>query len=164
MLNVLLTQSLSDCADPALLLRFLTCTVNLTNEFLHLCILVALFGGDGMDSINKDNDNNVCMMSWNPRRELTLLPQFYVNGTARLLAMELIMVIAGGKMYGIIKAVKRLLSPRGYDPITALHGGKLIRRRVMNWLGNNPLLCGVAVAVLDEEGVRAAPPRGRRQR
>jgi hypothetical protein len=54
-LDMLLTQSLSDCADPASLLGFLTCTLNSTNQILHPCILVALFGGDRRDGPNEHN-------------------------------------------------------------------------------------------------------------
>ena len=38
-------------------------------------------------------------------------------------------------MYFVIDALERLMSPRGYDPITALHGGEPVGRKVMNWLG-----------------------------
>ncbi len=48
------------------------------------------------------------------------------------------MAVAGSEMYFVIDAVECLLSPRGYSSITALHGGELIGRRVMNWLGNSP--------------------------
>ncbi len=77
-LNVLLTQSLSDCADPALLLGFLTCALNLTNQILHPCILVTLFGGNGRagpdnDNNNDNNNKNNGTISWNARRELTPL-------------------------------------------------------------------------------------------
>jgi hypothetical protein len=136
-LDLLLTRSLSNCTDPALLLEFLVCTLTLTNQILHPCILVAQFGGNGRDSPDDDN-NNDGTISWNPKRELTPLPRFYADGAARPLARELITIIAGGKMYFIINAIERLLSPRGYGPITALHGGKLIVRRLMNWLGNSP--------------------------
>jgi hypothetical protein len=85
-----------------------------------------------------DYNNNNGMISWNPRRELTPLPQFYGDGAARPLAGELITAIAGGEMYFVIDAVGCLLSLRGYGPITALHGGELIGRKVMNWLGNSP--------------------------
>lgn len=41
-------------------------------------------------------------------------------------------------MYFVIDAIERLLSPRGYVPISALHGGEPLGRRVMNYLGNSP--------------------------
>ncbi|KAL3806619.1 hypothetical protein ACHAXA_004423 [Cyclostephanos tholiformis] len=136
-LDVLLTQSLSDHADPKSSLGFLTCTLNSTNQILHPCILVALFGGDGkVDPDNAENDDGT--IYWNPTKELTSLPRFYADGAAKPLAGELITAIAGGEMYFVIDALERLLSPRGYDPITALHGGEPIGRRVMNWLGNSP--------------------------
>jgi hypothetical protein len=136
-LDVLLTRSLSDHADPASSLGFLTCTLNSTNQILHPCILVALFGGDGRDGPGND-DNDDGTISWNPRRDLTPLPPFYADGAARPLARELITAIVGGEMDFVIDAVERLLSPRGYGPITALHGGEPIGRRVMSWLGNSP--------------------------
>ena len=138
-LDVLLTQSLSDHADPKSSLGFLTCTLNSTNQILHPCILVALFGGDGKKNGPDDaEDNDDGTISWNPKKELTPLPRFYADGAARPLAGELITAIAGGEMYFVIDALERLLSPRGYDPITALHGGEPIGRKVMNWLGNSP--------------------------
>jgi hypothetical protein len=136
-LDVLLTQSLSDHADPKSSLGFLTCTLNSTNQILHPCILVALFGGDGKVGPNND-ENDDGTITWNPRKELTPLPRFYADGAAKPLAGELITAIAGGEMYFVIDALERLLSPRGYDPITALHGGEPIGRRVMNYLGNSP--------------------------
>jgi hypothetical protein len=42
-LDILMTHSLSDHADPSASLAFLTCTLNSTNQILHPCILVALF-------------------------------------------------------------------------------------------------------------------------
>jgi len=119
-LDVLLTQSLSDHADPKSSLGFLTCTLNSTNQILHPCILVALFGGDGNVPDAENDDGTI---TWNPRKELTPLPRFYADGAAKPLAGELITAIAGGEMYFVIDALERLLSPRGYDPITALHGG-----------------------------------------
>mmetsp|Transcript_1629 Transcript_1629/g.3491 ORF Transcript_1629/g.3491 Transcript_1629/m.3491 type:complete len:712 (+) Transcript_1629:50-2185(+) len=138
-LDLLLTQSLSDRADPASTLGFLTCTLNSTNQILHPCILVALFGGDDTDSsTNTNNNQDDGTISWNPTKELTPLPRFYADGAAKPLAGELITAIAGGEMYFVIDALERLISPRGYDPITALHGGEPVGRRVMNWLGNSP--------------------------
>lgn len=137
-LDVLLTQSLSDHADPISSLGFLTCTLNSTNQILHPCILVALFGGDDGNVGPNDDENDDGTITWNPRKELTPLPRFYADGAARPLAGELITAIAGGEMYFVIDALERLLSPRGYDPITALHGGEPIGRRVMNYLKNSP--------------------------
>eukprot|EP00580_Thalassiosira_gravida_P015285 CAMPEP_0201663594 /NCGR_PEP_ID=MMETSP0494-20130426/5333_1 /ASSEMBLY_ACC=CAM_ASM_000839 /TAXON_ID=420259 /ORGANISM="Thalassiosira gravida, Strain GMp14c1" /LENGTH=717 /DNA_ID=CAMNT_0048142213 /DNA_START=151 /DNA_END=2304 /DNA_ORIENTATION=- len=133
-LDMLLTQSLSDYADPSSALGFLTCTLNSTNQILHPCILVALFGEGG--SNNSSNDDGT--ITWNPKIEGTPLPRFYADGAAKPLAGELITSIAGGEMYFVIDAVERLLSPRGYDPITALHGGEPVGRKLMNFLGNSP--------------------------
>jgi hypothetical protein len=58
------------------------------------------------------------------------------------------MAIAGSKMYFIIDTVERLLLPRGYSPITALHGGKPIRQRVMTGSGTAPASWGSGVASL----------------
>ena len=127
-LDVLLTHSLSDHADPFSSLGFLTCTLNSTNQILHPCILVALFG-------NGEDDGTI---TWNPKKELTPLPRFYADGAANPIAGQLITSIAGGEMYFVIDALERLLCPRGYDPITALHGGEPVGRKVMNWLGNSP--------------------------
>ena len=115
-LDLLLTKSLSDHADPSS--AFLTCTLNSTNQILHPCILVALFGSE---SSNNDIDDGT--ITWNPTKELTPLPRFYADGAAKPLAGELITAIAGGEMYFVIDALERLMCPRGYDPITALHGG-----------------------------------------
>lgn len=128
-LDLLLTHSLSDHADPNSSLGFLTCTLNSTNQILHPCILVALFG---------EGNTNDGTITWNPKKELTPLPRFYADGAAKPLAGQLITAIAGGEMYFVIDALERLLCPRGYDPITALHGGEPVGRRVMNWLGNSP--------------------------
>ncbi|KAL7529601.1 hypothetical protein ACHAXR_003048 [Thalassiosira sp. AJA248-18] len=128
-LDLMLTQSLSDRADPSSALAFLTCTLNSTNQILHPCILVALFG-DG------DTDDGTIM--WNPTKELTPLPRFYADGAAKPLAGQLITSIAGGEMYFVLDALERLVSPRGYDPITSLHGGEPVGRRFMNFLGNSP--------------------------
>ena len=127
-LDVFLTHSLSDHADPFSSLGFLTCTLNSTNQILHPCILVALFG-------NGEDDGTI---TWNPKKELTPLPRFYADGAANPIAGQLITSIAGGEMYFVIDALERLLCPRGYDPITALHGGEPVGRKVMNWLGNSP--------------------------
>jgi len=131
-LDLLLTQSLSDHADPSSTLGFLTCTLNSTNQILHPCILVALFGDD---PTNNDDDGTI---TWNPIKEGTPLPRFYADGAAKPLAGQLITSIAGGEMYFVIDAMERLLSPRGYDPLTALHGGEPVGRRLMNFLGNSP--------------------------
>ena len=127
-LDLLLTHSLSDHADPNSSLGFLTCTLNSTNQILHPCILVALFGSG-------DKEGTI---TWNPKKEGTALPRFYADGAAKPLAGQLITAIAGGEMYFVLDALERLLSPRGYDPITALHGGEPVGRKVMNWLGNSP--------------------------
>lgn len=137
-LELLLTHSLSDHADPYSSLGFLSCTLNSTNQILHPCILVALFGGSEDGSSDVFGANDVGMISWNTKKEQTPLPRFYADGAARPLAGQLITAIAGGEMYFVIDAIERLLTPRGYDPITALHGGEPIGRKVMNWLGNSP--------------------------
>lgn len=137
-LELLLTHSLSDHADPYSSLGFLSCTLNSTNQILHPCILVALFGGKDDSDIPIFGENDVGMISWNTKKERTPLPRFYADGAARPMAGQLITSIAGGEMYFVIDAIERLLSPRGYDPITALHGGEPIGRKVMNWLGNSP--------------------------
>lgn len=133
-LDTLLTPSISDNADPSSSLAFLACTLNSTNQILHPCILVALFGGDG-PSGNGIDDGTI---TWNPKKELTPLPRFYADGAAKPLAGQLITQIAGSEMYFVIDAIQRLLSPRGYDPISALHGGEPVGRRIMNFLGNSP--------------------------
>jgi len=133
-LDVLLTQSLADQADPFASLAFLTCTLNSTNQILHPCILVALF----RDEANPEKSEQDGTISWNPTKELTPLPRFYADGAAKREAGELITAIAGGEMYFVIDALERLLTPRGYDPIAALHGGEPIGRKVMNFLGNSP--------------------------
>ena len=146
MLDVLLTQSISDHADPVSTLGFLTCTLNSTNQILHPCILVALFGQSNATNYNDDDDGTI---TWNTKKELTPLPRFYADGAARPLAGELITSIAGGEMYFVIDAIERLLSPRGYDPLSALHGGEPIGRKVMNLLGNSPHDLGVRSGLTD---------------
>jgi hypothetical protein len=133
-LDMLLTQSLADQADPSSSLAFLSCTLNSTNQILHPCILVALF----RDNANPEKSTQDGTISWNPTKEFTPLPRFYADGAAKPEAGQLITAIAGGEMYFVIDALERLLSPRGYDPITALHGGEPVGRRVMNFLGNSP--------------------------
>ena len=135
-LDLLVTRSLSDHADPSSILGFLTCTLNSTNQILHPCILIALFGGGENPSDSAAVDDGT--IAWNPAKEGTPLPRFYADGAAKPLAGELITAIAGGEMYFVNDALERLLSPRGCDPITALHGGEPVGRRVMNWLGNSP--------------------------
>ncbi|KAK1744265.1 hypothetical protein QTG54_004798 [Skeletonema marinoi] len=133
-LDTLLTQSLADRADPLSSLAFLTCTLNSTNQILHPCILVALF----RDEANPERNEQDGTISWNPTKELTPLPRFYADGAAKIEAGKLITAIAGGEMYFVIDALERLLSPRGYDPIAALHGGEPVGRKIMNVLGNSP--------------------------
>ncbi len=133
-LDALVTQSLADQADPSSSLAFLTCTLNSTNQILHPCILVALF----RDEANPERSEEDGTISWNPTKELTPLPRFYADGAAKAEAGQLITAIAGGEMYFVIDALERLLSPRGYDPIAALHGGEPVGRKVMNFLGNSP--------------------------
>ncbi|EJK61201.1 hypothetical protein THAOC_18353, partial [Thalassiosira oceanica] len=41
-------------------------------------------------------------------------------------------------MYFVIDALERLVCPRGHDPVSALHGGEPVGRKVMNMLGNSP--------------------------
>mmetsp|Transcript_2874 Transcript_2874/g.6274 ORF Transcript_2874/g.6274 Transcript_2874/m.6274 type:complete len:449 (+) Transcript_2874:1-1347(+) len=134
LLDLLTTPTLSDAADPSSALAFLTCTLNSTNQILHPCILVALFRNPTHPHLS-DADGTI---SWNPNRELTPLPRFYADGAAKPEAGRLITAIAGGEMYFVIDALERLMCPRGYDPITALHGGEPVGRRVMNFLGNSP--------------------------
>ena len=103
---MLLTQLLSDHADPKSSLGFLTCTLNSTNQILHPCILVALFGGDGKNGPDDAEDDDGTI-SWNPRKELTPLPRFYADGTARPLAGELITAIAAATASGTAAAATR---------------------------------------------------------
>lgn len=131
-LDILMTHSLSDHADPSSSLAFLTCTLNSTNQILHPCILVALFR-DVNNEARSDLDGTI---PWNPVN--TPLPRFYADGAAKPEAGELITKIAGAEMYFVIDAVERLLSPRGYEPISSLHGGEPLGRKVMNYLGNSP--------------------------
>eukprot|EP00804_Cyclotella_cryptica_P002233 CCRYP_019739-RA/>CCRYP_019739-RA protein AED:0.01 eAED:-0.01 QI:0/0/0/1/1/1/2/0/716 len=131
-LDVLMTHSLSDHADPSSSLAFLTCTLNSTNQILHPCILVALFRDVNNES-RSDIDGTI---PWNPVN--TPFPRFYADGAAKPEAGELITKIAGAEMYFVIDAVERLLSPRGYEPISSLHGGEPLGRKVMNYLGNSP--------------------------
>ena len=133
-LDMLLTQSLADQADPFSSLAFLSCTLNSTNQILHPCILVALF----RDEANPERSEQDGTISWNPTKEMTPIPRFYADGAAKRETGELITAIAGGEMYFVIDALERLLSPRGYDPIAALHGGEPVGRKVMNFLGNSP--------------------------
>jgi hypothetical protein len=102
-LDVLMTQSHSDHADPKSSLGFLTCTLNSTNQILHPCILVALFGGDGKNGPDDTGDDNDTI-SWNPRKELTPLPRFYADGATRPLARELITTIAAATATGTAAA------------------------------------------------------------
>ena len=131
-LDLIMTRSLSDHADPYSSLAFLTCTLNSTNQILHPCILVALFRDVNNES-RSDIDGTI---PWNPVN--TAFPRFYADGAARPEAGELITKIAGAEMYFVIDAIERLLCPRGYEPISALHGGEPLGRRVMNYLGNSP--------------------------
>jgi len=133
-IDTLVTQSLADQADPFSSLAFLSCTLNSTNQILHPCILVALF----RDEANPERNEQDGTISWNPTKELTPLPRFYADGAAKIEAGQLITAIAGGEMYFVIDALERLLSPRGYDPISALHGGEPVGRKFMNILGNSP--------------------------
>ena len=134
LLDLLVTPSFSDAADPNSSLAFLTCTLNSTNQILHPCILVALFRNHQNPHLS-DIDGTI---PWNPKTEKTVLPRFYADGAAKPEAGQLITAIAGGEMYFVIDALERLVSPRGYDPITALHGGEPVGRKVMNFLGNSP--------------------------
>ena len=131
-LDLLMTHSLSDHADPSSSLGFLTCTLNSTNQILHPCILVALFR-DHDNEARSDVDGTI---PWNPAQ--TPFPRFYADGAAKPEAGRLITKIAGAEMYFVIDALERLLSPRGYDPISALHGGEPMGRMAMNYLGNSP--------------------------
>lgn len=131
-LDLLMTHSLSDHADPSSSLAFLTCTLNSTNQILHPCILVALFR-DHNNEARSDIDGTI---PWNPVN--TAFPRFYADGAAKPEAGELITKIAGAEMYFVIDALERLLSPRGYEPISSLHGGEPMGRMVMNYLGNSP--------------------------
>jgi len=133
-IDTIVTQSLADQADPFSSLAFLSCTLNSTNQILHPCILVALF----RDEANSERNEQDGTISWNPTKELTPLPRFYADGAAKIEAGQLITAIAGGEMYFVIDALERLLSPRGYDPISALHGGEPVGRKFMNILGNSP--------------------------
>lgn len=131
-LDLLMTHSLSDHADPSSSLAFITCTLNSTNQILHPCILVALFR-DHNNEARSDVDGTI---PWNPVN--TAFPRFYADGAAKPEAGVLITKIAGAEMYFVIDALERLLSPRGYEPISALHGGEPMGRMVMNYLGNSP--------------------------
>lgn len=76
-LDLLMTHSLSDHADPASSLAFLTCTLNSTNQILHPCILVALFR-DHNNEARSDIDGTI---PWNPIN--TAFPRFYADGAAK---------------------------------------------------------------------------------
>ena len=67
-----------------------------------------------------------------------LLSRFYTDGTTKPLAPKLITSIAKGEMYFVINTVECLLNPRGYNPSTALQGGKPMGRKLLNVLGNLP--------------------------
>lgn len=131
-LDLLVTHSLADHADPSSSLAFLTCTLNSTNQILHPCILVALFR-DHNNEARSDIDGTI---PWNPVN--TAFPRFYADGAAKPEAGELITKIAGAEMYFVIDALERLLSPRGYEPISSLHGGEPMGRMAMNYLRNSP--------------------------
>jgi len=135
-LDLLMTHSLSDHADPSSALAFMTCTLNSTNQILHPCILVALFR-DPNNEARSDVDGTI---PWNPSN--TAFPRFYADGAAKPEAGELITKIAGAEMYFVIDALERLLSPRGYEPISSLHGGEPMGRMAMNFLGNSPRALG----------------------
>ena len=97
-LDMLLTQSLADQADPFSSLAFLYCTLNSTNQILHPCILVALF----RDEANPERSEQDGTISWNPTKEMTPIPRFYADGAAKRETGELITAIAGGEMYFVI--------------------------------------------------------------
>ena len=78
-IDMLLTHSLADQADPFSSLAFLSCTLNSTNQILHPCILVALF----RDESNPEQSTQDGTILWNPKQELTPLPRFYADGAAK---------------------------------------------------------------------------------
>ena len=161
-MDLLLTTALSDRADPFNACGFLTCSLNATNQILHPCILVALF----RDPANPERSDVDGTIPWNPRTEATVLPRFYGDGARKAEAGELITAIAGGEMYFVIDALERLVCPRGYDPVSALHGGEPVGRKIMNMLGNSPHelgeRSGLTRAAMDREW--AESHRGSRKR
>jgi len=121
---------------------------------------VALF----RDPANPERSDADGTIPWNPKKEATVLPRFYGDGARKAEAGELITSIAGGEMYFVIDALERLVCPRGYDPVSALHGGEPVGRKVMNFLGNSPHelgeRSGLTRAAMEREW---AETRGRRK-
>eukprot|EP00980_Cylindrotheca_fusiformis_P011045 scaffold2535_cov126-Cylindrotheca_fusiformis.AAC.7 len=119
---------LCDAADPTGSLAFLTCTMNATNQWLHPCIMAALFdGNDGSGTI-----------SWPLKEKKTPLPRFYTDGASQPEAGRLITAIACAEVYPLLDCLDAILSPHGQFTISALHGGEPVGRKIINLFGNSP--------------------------
>lgn len=123
----LVAKPISDHADPTGSIGFLTCTMNATNQWLHPCILAALFG-----------DSSDGRISWPLKEKKTALPRFYSDGASKPEAGRLITAIACAEVYPLLDCLDAFFSPSGMRTISSLHGGEPVGRMIVNTFGNSP--------------------------
>eukprot|EP00586_Coscinodiscus_wailesii_P019919 CAMPEP_0172516350 /NCGR_PEP_ID=MMETSP1066-20121228/275627_1 /TAXON_ID=671091 /ORGANISM="Coscinodiscus wailesii, Strain CCMP2513" /LENGTH=619 /DNA_ID=CAMNT_0013297791 /DNA_START=66 /DNA_END=1925 /DNA_ORIENTATION=+ len=119
-------RSMADLADPYSSLGFLSSTLNATNQFLHPCIIAALFENPADGSVVWDETKN------------TELPRFYGDGASLPEAGRLICEIGMAEYYPLMYTMDKILAPSGMQPICTQHGGEPVGRFVLNEAGNSP--------------------------
>ena len=127
-------QPMADHADPTGSIGFMTCTLNATNQWLHPCIMAALFH----DPANPNASDQDGRIPWPLAEKKTPLPRFYGDGAAVPEAGRLITAIACAEVYPILDCIDSFFSPSGMKTISQQHGGEQVGRTILNFIGNSP--------------------------
>ncbi|CAJ1939101.1 unnamed protein product [Cylindrotheca closterium] len=134
----IMAKPMADYADPTGSIAFLTCTMNATNQWLHPCIMAAMF----KDPNNPEASDKDGRIPWPLKEKKTPLPRFYSDGAAHPEAGQLITSIACAEVYPLLDSLDAFLSPSGMRTISSMHGGEPVGRMVVNTLGNSPAEIG----------------------
>lgn len=131
----------TDMADPYSTLGFLSCTLNATNQFLHPCIILSLFG----NSENKKEGS----LKWPLQEKLTPLPRFYADGASHPYAGKLI-VNSACEYSILIGILDEILAPKGTSPISDQYGGEPIGKWFLKKLNNGPKDIAERTGLMDQ--------------
>lgn len=134
----IMAKPMADYADPTGSIGFLTCTMNATNQWLHPCIIAAMF----KDPNNPEASDKDGRIPWPLKEKKTPLPRFYSDGASFPEAGQLITSIACAEVYPLMDCLDAFLSPSGMRTISSMHGGEPVGRMVVNAFGNSPAEIG----------------------
>mmetsp|Transcript_36202 Transcript_36202/g.87628 ORF Transcript_36202/g.87628 Transcript_36202/m.87628 type:complete len:657 (-) Transcript_36202:229-2199(-) len=141
----IMAKPMADYADPTGSIGFMTCTMNATNQWLHPCIMAAMF----KDPKNPEASDKDGRIPWPLKEKKTPLPRFYSDGASHPEAGQLITSIACAEVYPLLDCMDAFLSPSGMRTISSMHGGEPVGRAVVNALGNSPAEIGERSGLTD---------------